>query len=286
MQLRRFEPESDAGALRRFLVRGDPEDYLLADLDAWTRVGRGWVGVDGDEWVAFGRLEELGRLEGWISAMRVDPGRQRSGLGKQLLGGLLADAASLGLQSLRAVIEDRNEPSRRLFGALGFHESIPLSLRQGLAVGTGSPSLRAARSSEVPTEVPYWAQLNSGLIDLLPGDGGGRFGTWHRSLASGWASEGKLFAAEELAVAVRPDWGTDPRTLWVVPVSGAPERLFPALGGLCQTLGHEAWLGFLPGAEEFRHRLDRSGSAAYPAWGAHVHLFEREVPRPAVAPGA
>ena len=150
MDLRRFDPTHDLNHLRDFLSATDPEDYLLEDLTEWTREGRLWVGEERGEWVAFGRLHDLGDAEGWVSGMRVLPTRRGQGLGGRLLNRLLSDARTIGVTALRAVIEDGNFASRRLFGRFGFRPVVALTLRRGLARdGPANPFYRDRKSTRL-----------------------------------------------------------------------------------------------------------------------------------------
>jgi GNAT superfamily N-acetyltransferase len=286
MELRLLNPALDVDHLRHFLSAADPEDYLLEDLAEWIREGRLWVGEEEGEWVAFGRLHDLGDAEGWVSGMRVIPRRQGQGLGGQLLNGLLSDARTLGVSSLRAVIEDENLASRRLFGRFGFHPVAALTLRRGFAQGgpSANPFHQAGANDRLDGPVGWLPSLVE-RVDLLPGSEGGRFGGWRSSLLSRWAAESKLYLGSGLAVAVQLDWWKTPRTLWVNPLQGDSASLLPALGQLTRVLGHEEWQAFLPSTEPLRAEYALCGAIPHPAWGDRVQLYERlergSVPREA-----
>jgi N-acetylglutamate synthase-like GNAT family acetyltransferase len=276
MKFRRLDPAQDAGSLRQFLSAADPADYLLDDLAEWVREDRLWVGEEEGEWVAFGRLHDLGRQEGWISGIRITPRRQGHGLGGQLLGRLLSDALRQGVTSLRVVIEDENIASRRLFGHFGFLPVVPLTLRCGsAATELSADPFHRARPDEHPHVEIGWLPALVDRVDLLPGSDGGRFGGWRSSLLTRWAAEGKLYVGSGLAVAVQVDWGKSPRTLWVNPLQGSPTSLLPALGKLTQSLGHEQWQSFLPSTEPLRAEYAACGAAPHPYWGDRVQLYER-----------
>ena len=102
MEFHRIDPDLDPSTLREFLSASDPDDYLLEDLAEWVRSDRLWAGMENGEWVAFGRLHDLGFREGWVSGIRVRASRRNQGLGAQLLDGLLGDARSVGLTSALA----------------------------------------------------------------------------------------------------------------------------------------------------------------------------------------
>lgn len=277
MRLRRIDPGRDAGRLRAFLSAADPGDYLLEDLEEWTRSGRLWVGEDRGEWVAFGRLEELGDGEAWVSGMRVAPARRGQGLGGQLLQGILSDARTVGSTAVRAVIEDPNLASRRLFARFGFRSCAELTLRRGIARPGPEHLLHQARAGERPEGPVGWLPALADRVDVLPGEDGGRYGKWRPSLVSRWASEGKLYLGPGLAAAVQVDWWNEPRTLWVNPLQGATESLFPALDVLTYTLKHEEWQAFLPSTEVLRAEYSERGTVLHPSWGDRVQLYELEV---------
>lgn len=275
MDLRRLDPAQDSGRLRDFLSTTDPEDYLLEDLAEWTREGRLWVGEERGEWVAFGRLHDLGDAEGWVSGLRVLPTRQGQGLGGRLLDRLLADARTIGVTALRAVIEDGNVASRRLFGRFGFRPVAALTLRRGLAREGAANPLRRARTGDRLDGSVDWLPALTDRVDLLPGSEGGRFGRWRSSLLARWATEDKLYLGPGLAVAVQVDWWREPRTLWVNPLQGDPASLFPALDLLTRALEHEEWQAFLPSTEPLRAAYAQYGTVPHWGWGDRVQLYER-----------
>jgi len=275
MELHRIDLSRDIPHLRRFLAGADPGDYLLEGLEEWVHTGRSWVGVVEGDWVAFGRLHDLGGAEGWISGLRVDPARRGHGIGSELLAKLLSDARELGVTALRAVIEDPNIPSRRLFARFGFRSVAPMTLGRGLARAGPAGLLRRASAGEGLDGPVGWLPSLSDRVDLLPGEEGGRFGRWQPWLAARWATEGKLFLGPGLAVAVQVDWWEDPRTLWANPLRGTPGSLFAALGSLTRELEHEEWQAFLPSSESARAEYATCGILPHPSWGDRVQLYER-----------
>lgn len=274
MNLRRLGGDRDLGRLRDFLRASDPMDYLLEDFSGWTQRGRLWVGEEGADWLAFGRLHDLGEGEGWVSGVRVLPSHRGLGLGGQLLDRLILDAHAIGISSLRAVIEDRNTASRRLFGRFGFHPAAELALRRGPAREDLPQLLRLAGPQERPDGPVGWLPALTQRVDLLPGSDGGRFGGWRPSLLDRWAAEGKLYVGRGIAVAVQMDWWRTPHTLWINPLQGTPDALLPALGHLTHALAHEEWQGFLPSTEELRSEYARLSALPHPSWGDRVHLYE------------
>ena len=280
LEFHRVDAARDLGRLRDFLSASDPDDYLLEEAGDWIQDGRLWEGEENGRWLAFGRLHDLGDGEGWISGLRILVGRRGEGLGRQLVVHLLSDARSIGLAELRAVIENENSASRHLFERLGFSSATEMSLRRGLPRAASSPLLQRVAPGhrlEGPVE---WLPGLTGRVDLMPGSDGGRFGRWRPSLVERWAREGKLYVGPGLAAAVQEDWWREPRTLWVNPLQGEPESLFPALGALTESLGHEEWEAFLPSGDEWRKRYDRQGTDRNPYWGDRVQLYEG----PATAP--
>lgn len=278
MEFRRLRPARDQDRLREFLSRIDPEDYLLEDLAEWARTGRSWVEEDRGEWVAFGRLHDLGHGEGWISGIRVLPALRGKGFGKRLLDALLFDARAIGVTGLRATIEDGNLVSRRLFERFGFQPVVALTLRRGLARRGATNLLHRAAPKEVPDGPVGWLPALSQRVDLLPGSDGGRFGAWRSSLLVRWAKEGKLYVGTGLSAAVQVDWWKEPRTLWVNPLCGDPASLFPALDSLTGTLDHEEWQAFLPSTAALRDEYTLRGLVPHPSWGDVIQLYERLAP--------
>jgi len=196
------------------------------------------------------------------------------GLGSRLIEGILADARAIGLSSVRAVIEEGNLPSRRLFERFGLRPSFELTLRRGLAEEGVSP-LRPLGPADVFPDRVGWIPERTGRSDLLPGADGGRFGRWQPSLLRRWVAEGKLYGGPDLLAAVQPDWWVEPRTLWVNPLVGSTSRLFPALGQLARELDHEEWQAFLPSTEALRAEYRSQGALRHEAWGDKVYLYER-----------
>jgi GNAT superfamily N-acetyltransferase len=278
MELHRFEARSELASLRSFLAESDPNDYLLDGVDEWALSGRLWVGTEAGRWVAFGRLHDLGHEEGWISGLRVARSRRGEGLGGEFLEGVTSDARSIGLAELRAVIEDSNSASRRLFARHGFRPVAELTLRRAKATD-GSPTLlrpvRAGGRLEGPVG---WIPSLSGRVDVLPGADAGRFGRWDPRILERWAKEGKLYAGAGMAAAVQPDWLSEPRTMWANPLQGEPIVLFPALTRLANALGQEEWQAYLPSTDELRHIYADLGLTPHPSWGDRVHLYESSRP--------
>ena len=281
MELHHIDPEHEIGQLRGFLSRSDPHDYLLADIEDWVSEGRLWAGVEEGNWVAFGRIHDLGRGEGWVSGLRVDRVRRGQGLGRQFLTALLSDARSIGLTEVRAVIEDGNLASRRLFARLGFGAIFEMSLRTAKAgIGSAEP-LRPARSGEGPDGPVGWLPSRTGRVDLLPGAEGGRLGRWDPRLLQRWTREGKLYVGPGIAVAVQVDWLREPPTMWVNPLRGEPGSLLPAISMLAKSLGQDGWQGYLPSTEELRRQYANLGLVPHPHWGDRIHLYERIETQPA-----
>lgn len=281
MEWRLVDPRRDRNRVREFLTSADPNDYLLDELDSWVQDGRLWAGDDAGHWVAFGRLHDLGNSEGWVSGVRVDPARRQQGVGRALIEHLKADARHIGVSHLRAVIEDPNTASRRLFARCGFEAVLPLTLRCAPARHSSTPlTLHLAGADAVVEEPVGWVPGLSGFVDLLPGSDGGRFGLWNPALPSKWQREGKLYVGPGLAVAVQLDWWRDPRTLWVNPLRGDPKTLLPQLDRLAWELRHEEWQGFLPSTDPLRAQYEALGTRPHPYWGDRVQLYQWTVPAP------
>jgi GNAT superfamily N-acetyltransferase len=274
MEFHRIDAEGERAPLRAFLSESDPEDYLLKELDEWVRDGRLWVGEQGGRWLVFGRLHDLGEGEGWISGLRVLSSRRREGLGSQLVSRLLSDARSIGITELRAVIENENVASRRLFERFGFSSVMEMALRRGRPRSSASVALHRAETGTPLSGPVGWLPSLTGRVDLMPGSDGGRFGRWRPALVERWAREGKLYVGPGFAAAVQEDWWREPRTLWVNPLQGEPSALVSALGALTESLGHEEWEAFLPSGDENRKQYERLGIDRNPYWGDRVQLYE------------
>jgi N-acetylglutamate synthase-like GNAT family acetyltransferase len=274
LEFHRIDPTRDRDRLRRFLARCDPEDYLLHGLPEWIREGRLWIATEDREWVAFGRLHDLGAGEGWLSGFRVDPQRLRQRIGFRLLRVMVADARSVGIHTLRAVIEDGNVASRGLFLKSGARAAFPLTLRCGAAGPTAETLLHRATSGESLDGPVGWLPSTTGFVDLLPGAEGGRFGRWRAGLIDRWVAERKLFLGPGLAAAVQLDWWDEPRTLWVQPLRGEPRDVVAALGQLTRAMQHAQWQAFLPSTDELRAQYDGLSLTRHPMWGDRVQVYE------------
>ena len=275
MEMVRVHPQNDADRVRSFLARSDPDDYLLEGLDEWVREGRLWALVDRGEWLGFGRLHDLGDGEGWASGFRVMAGRRGQGLGSELLRGILEDARAVGIHAVRAVIEDGNLASRRLFERCGFASVAELALRCGRPRSGSAHPLRLAAPGASLDGPVGWVAQNTGRVDLVPGNDGGRFGRWRPTLVARWAREGKLYMGSGLAIAVQEDWWAHPRTLWVNPLQGELEALVAALDALTAERSHDEWQAFLPSSETLRAEYEHAGLVPHPFWGDRVRLYER-----------
>ena len=273
--MHRLDPKRELEQLRGFLAESDPHDYLLDDLDEWVCSGRLWVGVEGGEWVAFGRIHDLDHGEGWVSGLRVARTRRGQGLGSQLLSGLASDGLSVGIQELRAVIEEENHASRRLFARHGFRPIFEMSLRRASAGAKSGPALRPARTGYRLGGSVGWIPGQTGRVDLLPGSEGGRFGRWDPSVLDRWVQEGKLYVGPQLAAAVQANWLREPRTMWVNPLQGEPESLLPAIATLAGALGQDEWQAYLPSTEPLRQVYANLGLSRHALWGDRIHLYER-----------
>jgi len=272
----RVEPRRELERLREFLSSSDPDDYLLEEIDEWVQKDRLWAGAENGAWIAFGRLHDLGSGDGWVSGVRVVPNRRGQGVGGELLDRILRDARSVGITEVRAVIENENIASSRLFHRHGFEVATEMTLRCGSPANSSrSVDLHRAQPGERLPGPVGWLPAETGRVDLLPGTDGGRFGRWKPDLVHRWAEEGKLFVGAGCAVAVQTDWWKDPRTLWANPIVGEVSAVVHALASLTRSLEHEEWQAFLPSGEERRAEYDRLGLRRHPYWGDRVGLFER-----------
>jgi GNAT superfamily N-acetyltransferase len=275
MKLHHIDATHELSKLRNFLSESDPDDYLLEDIDEWIHDGRLWAGEEAGTWVAFGRVHDLGHGEGWLSGLRVQRSRRGQGLGGQLLSGLLSDARSLGITEMRAVIEDGNSVSRRLFARYGFRPQFEMTLRRAKAGTAGDSPFHLAQSGESLGGPIGWLPSATGRVDLLPGSEGGRFGKWDPDVLNRWIKERKLQVGHGLAVAVQVDWWKEPRTMWANPLWGEPAALIPAIGSLAKTLGQEEWQAYLPSTEQLKNLYAQLGMTPHEFWGDRIHLYER-----------
>ena len=96
--------------------------YSKDDLDAeWEAIDLArdtLVLLDGDEIVAFGSLDDRGKL--WRTEAYVHPERRGEGIGAELAVALETIAGSRGAQRIQGSVAEPDEAGRQLFAALGY----------------------------------------------------------------------------------------------------------------------------------------------------------------------
>ena len=124
---RRPAVPSDAAAAASLVVAYEERlygesTYSKDDLDAeWELVDLArdtLVLLDGDDLVAFGSLDDRGKL--WRTEAYVHPDRQGRGIGTELAVALEAIAASRGAERIQGSVAEPDAAGRRLFAALGY----------------------------------------------------------------------------------------------------------------------------------------------------------------------
>ena len=104
------------------------EPHWNEDLDTIeTTYGEGkgvfLVGTIGDRIVAMGALKKTGAAEAEIRRMRVMPGIQGRGLGKEIYKVLEQRAITWGIKHLRLETSTQQENAKKLYQAVGFNET-------------------------------------------------------------------------------------------------------------------------------------------------------------------
>jgi ribosomal protein S18 acetylase RimI-like enzyme len=92
-------------------------EFLVAEVDGEI-VGMGGLRVDVDDH----GVAEAGERPGELFRMRVDPDRQRKGVGSAVLDGLEAAARRRGVDRLLAETAERQAAATRFYPANGFAE--------------------------------------------------------------------------------------------------------------------------------------------------------------------
>ena len=118
----RLAPEPDEAFLGLYRYRGrdlPPIARTLLMSAPWQAFGS--VHRDGRT-VACGRISVDGDL-GVITAVEVDPGCRRQGLGLAITAGLAAAAADRGAHRILLQVETTNAPARALYAQCGFRDS-------------------------------------------------------------------------------------------------------------------------------------------------------------------
>jgi GNAT superfamily N-acetyltransferase len=287
MEIRPLRNERERSALRAFLAEADAADYLLEEFDDWSREAAVYVGLHEGSIVALGRIHDLGEGDAWVSGVRVHPDLRRQGFGRKLVQELLDLAAARGCRTARAVTEDENAASRRLFGRLGFRPTAPLTLREGPArpPDADDPAIELAVTDELPGR-PGWFPGEFGVCDVIPHDHAGFFGAWRSALLGRWVGERKLWIGSDLAIVVLRDWIASPSTIWAQPLAGSADSVLSAFSVVAHRLGAEAWQAFLPADGDRPARYDALGAAPHATWGCRAHLFEARLPEPSGPRGA
>jgi ribosomal protein S18 acetylase RimI-like enzyme len=103
-----FDERVNPAWAREFLA--DARHHLVVALDGDTVVGF----ASGVHYIHPDKPPEL-----WINEVGVAPPYHRRGIGRQLLGTLLAHGHSLGCAQAWVLTEDDNEPARGLYKAMG-----------------------------------------------------------------------------------------------------------------------------------------------------------------------
>jgi putative acetyltransferase len=105
-----------------------PESTHALDLDRLRAPGvTFWVARDGDAVLGCGALAEVGPGHGEVKSMRTAPTALRRGVGRAVLGEILAEARRrrLAQVSLETGSDDFFAPARALYAAHGFTECGP-----------------------------------------------------------------------------------------------------------------------------------------------------------------
>jgi putative acetyltransferase len=105
-----------------------PESTHALDLDRLRAPGvTFWVARDGDEVLGCGALTEVEPGHGEVKSMRTAPTAQRRGVGRAVLGEILAEARRrrLAQVSLETGSDDFFAPARALYAGHGFTECGP-----------------------------------------------------------------------------------------------------------------------------------------------------------------
>jgi N-acetylglutamate synthase len=117
-----FAPQPDAAFLGLYRYRGQdlpPIARMLMMSAPWQAFGT--ISRD-DRTVACGRVSVAGEL-GVLTAVEVDAGRRRQGLGAAITSGLAAAAAGQGARHMLLQVETNNAPARALYFRCGFRDS-------------------------------------------------------------------------------------------------------------------------------------------------------------------
>ncbi len=121
-----LDPEPDPGWLAAYRYRGQELPPIARPLlmsapwQAFASVRR--AGPDAPRPVAVGRVSVAGRW-GAITAVEVDAGCRRQGLGVALTSALAAAAADRGANRILLQVETANTPARALYARCGFRDS-------------------------------------------------------------------------------------------------------------------------------------------------------------------
>jgi len=114
-----LEPEPDPAWLALYRFRGEKPPpisrrlLMSAPWQAFASVRAGGATI------AIGRVAAAGDWAG-LTAVEVDPGQRRRGLGRAVTGALAAAAAARGVAGLYLQVEQTNAAARRLYRQTGF----------------------------------------------------------------------------------------------------------------------------------------------------------------------
>jgi len=148
-----IDAEPDAAWLARYHYRGAQQLPPVALKVLTSAPWQAFASVrSGGETIAVGRVAGDADWAG-LTAIEVDPGHRRSGLGAAVTAALTAHAASRGIRNVYLQVADGNDAARALYRRIGFtdHHGYHYRVEPYLSRGAADSLGRGVRPAQLST---------------------------------------------------------------------------------------------------------------------------------------
>jgi len=252
---------ADSAAVLKLCAQLDPNDYML---QAWNL----WMGSPGDlqlvaEWrghfAGCVRAGIIGGSEAFLQGLRVDPERQRLGIGRELMTALDERLRRRGVAAQRAVTSSTNAPALALLASLGWRRVRSVNRRRHPGIVESDLGTALLPSARPPA-------IDADRLPLVSRRGVAFFGRIYSSGRSSWIAEewrkGRIVGDGGGWVAIDP---LADGPVWIHTLVGEGAAAHTLLGGLLNGEGRGPRREVILEAEAdpvFQTILDELGFAA------------------------